>query len=315
MKTLYATVLIFLTVTAVSITIRYYPSERFSLTETIIEFLDTAESTVLFVSYSFDEPLVMEKLNKLSKEGLHVEGIVDDSSVFRTLALNPSFKLLCDSSPALIHSKFMVIDDRIGIISTGNFTTSGLDEDSNIILYFESEDIALGLMEFYRAIKKGVKAEGFQYSNFSFYLTPIEGVNELILKKLSDAKESIYFMCYAFTDPRFLAVLKYKASYGVKVKGVVDDWNMSSSPIYEYFSTGIGFRMNMEKWLLHDKTVIVDEKIVITGSANFTRSAWNRNRELVVIIESKEIANQFMKHFNYLWEVSTYDNQTGTGAN
>ncbi|OAA31250.1 hypothetical protein AT15_07065 [Kosmotoga arenicorallina S304] len=305
-KILLTFLVLFFGISLYSSTIEYYSSEKYSLSESVIQLLDTAESTVLFVSYSLDETKVIDKLNELVKRGIYVEGIVDNSSIFRSLSHDLLFKLECDNSQALIHAKFMIIDGHYAVVSTGNLTHGGLSEDSNILLCFKSEEVALGLMNFYQAIKKGERAPDFQVENAYFYLTPHENIDEIILKKLQSAKREIFFLIYAFTDPRFLTVFKYMASKGIDVKGVVDDWNISSSYLYKYFSPGLGLRFNKEKWLLHDKTLIIDRRFIITGSANFTKSAWSKNRELVVIIESEDLAKAFISHFNYLWEVSGY---------
>jgi len=308
MRTTFAVILVILTVSLGLATIEYYSSDGLSLVKTVVHFLDSAESTVLFVAYSLDEPLIIDKLNELVAKGVHVKGIVDDSSIFRGLSLKPLFNLKCDSSKALIHAKFMIVDGHKSIVSTGNFTHSGLCEDSNTLLYFDSEEIALGLTKFYEAIEKGMKTPGFSEGKTFFYLTPQENVDEILLTRILSAEKSIYFMFYAFTDPRFLTAFKYMASKGVEVMGIVDDWNISCSPLHTYFSSGIELRWNKEKWLLHDKTLIIDDELVITGSANLTKSAWSKNRELVVIIESKNIAMRFMRHFSHLWEVSKHGN-------
>ena len=48
---------------------------------------------------------------------------------------------------------------------------------------------------------------------------------------------------------------------------------------------------------MHHKAIIIDEKIVITGSYNFTRSAATRNDESVVIIYDEDIAGFYLQEF------------------
>jgi phosphatidylserine/phosphatidylglycerophosphate/cardiolipin synthase-like enzyme len=66
-------------------------------------------------------------------------------------------------------------------------------------------------------------------------------------------------------------------------------------------------RVNPNEWRVHDKTIIIDRKTAIFGSANLTLSAWERNREIIVIIELKEIVDRLINHFNYIWEVCSND--------
>ena len=50
----------------------------------------------------------------------------------------------------------------------------------------------------------------------------------------------------------------------------------------------------------HNKYMIIDDDLVITGSANYTDTAFKRNLENVVIIRSKKIAAQYISNFDTL---------------
>ena len=54
--------------------------------------------------------------------------------------------------------------------------------------------------------------------------------------------------------------------------------------------------------LMHHKVFIVDEKIVVLGSYNFSQSAEERNDENVMIIYDPVIAQQFMFEFQRVQE-------------
>ncbi|HNS35794.1 MAG TPA: phospholipase D family protein, partial [Mesotoga sp.] len=71
----------------------------------------------------------------------------------------------------------------------------------------------------------------------------------------------------------------------------------------DYLTTGMEVSRGVSI-TIHDKTFVIDRNIVITGSANASLSGWGKNREIVVIIESRDVANQFISHFEYVREVS-----------
>ena len=60
----------------------------------------------------------------------------------------------------------------------------------------------------------------------------------------------------------------------------------------------IGFPNKIE----HEKVMIIDARIVIVGSYNFTRSADTRNDENVVVIYNEAIAEEFMREFQRLYQ-------------
>ena len=51
---------------------------------------------------------------------------------------------------------------------------------------------------------------------------------------------------------------------------------------------------------MHEKTIIIDDQIVITGSFNFSNSAEHNNNENTLIIKSDEIAGTYNKEYEKL---------------
>jgi phosphatidylserine/phosphatidylglycerophosphate/cardiolipin synthase-like enzyme len=48
---------------------------------------------------------------------------------------------------------------------------------------------------------------------------------------------------------------------------------------------------------MHHKVIIIDGKIVITGSDNFSASAEDHNDENVVMIDNPEVASRYLAEF------------------
>ena len=56
--------------------------------------------------------------------------------------------------------------------------------------------------------------------------------------------------------------------------------------------------------LLHDKFAVIDERVVLTGSYNWTAAAENKNAENLLIIKDKVIARKYTDQFHHLWGAS-----------
>jgi phosphatidylserine/phosphatidylglycerophosphate/cardiolipin synthase-like enzyme len=52
---------------------------------------------------------------------------------------------------------------------------------------------------------------------------------------------------------------------------------------------------------MHHKVIIVDRRIVVFGSYNFTGAASDSNDENVVIIHDADFASHFVTEFERLW--------------
>lgn len=53
---------------------------------------------------------------------------------------------------------------------------------------------------------------------------------------------------------------------------------------------------------MHHKFAIVDKKMLITGSLNWTTQAIQNNRENVLIVEDAEYVEPFLAEFERIWE-------------
>ena len=58
---------------------------------------------------------------------------------------------------------------------------------------------------------------------------------------------------------------------------------------------------------MHNKFVIIDEEIVLTGSYNWAKKSTSENNENVVIISEKSAVQSFTHEFEKLWEIFSFD--------
>ena len=52
----------------------------------------------------------------------------------------------------------------------------------------------------------------------------------------------------------------------------------------------------------HNKVMVIDQEVVITGSYNFTNSAETRNAENIMIVKSEYAARRYSDNWNNHWE-------------
>lgn len=60
-------------------------------------------------------------------------------------------------------------------------------------------------------------------------------------------------------------------------------------------------RISSNNYIMHNKFAIIDDKIVITGSYNWTASASERNDENLLIIHDEDIAKIYTDKFEDYW--------------
>ena len=153
-------------------------------------------------------------------------------------------------------------------------------------------------------------AYGKSYLVDDLTFLPTEDCRLKLHYTIRDAKESIYIVMYTIvpshaTAEPILGLIKDLAAAqkrGVKVKVILDDLSgkyrkRENEPAYKLLSQkGIDVTYDTKDITTHTKLVVVDEYITIVGSQNWSISAFTFNADSSVLIKSKEVAKEFLRH-------------------
>lgn len=137
---------------------------------------------------------------------------------------------------------------------------------------------------------------------------------EALKNNLTNARESIQIAVFSFTNKEIAKVLRDQAKKGVKISIVYDkESNINNS----YSTIGyLGSLRNIEVCVLqglknnsnaknkkeyygimHQKLAIIDGKIVMLGSANWSKSAFESNYENLFITSQNNIVQKTQYYF------------------
>jgi phosphatidylserine/phosphatidylglycerophosphate/cardiolipin synthase-like enzyme len=144
-------------------------------------------------------------------------------------------------------------------------------------------------------------------TRIEIYFSPDDGVAVPVLEILNNAEESIYFMAFSFTTDEFGEAIRTQAENGLTVAGVMEEQQVKSNLGTEYDpfkQAGLDVFIDGIEGQMHHKTMIIDERIVITGSYNFSRSAETRNDENLIVIYNEEITDFFLQEFQRVYQQS-----------
>lgn len=130
-------------------------------------------------------------------------------------------------------------------------------------------------------------------------------IQNVIQAELFKASRSIKIVVAWFTNDLLFQPLLMKLQVGVSVEIILnkDDINDSASneiDFKEFVRLGGILRWNETKQLLHDKFCIIDERVVITGSYNWTNKAEYNNEIITLFIDEEETSSFYLKIFNQL---------------
>jgi phosphatidylserine/phosphatidylglycerophosphate/cardiolipin synthase-like enzyme len=127
-----------------------------------------------------------------------------------------------------------------------------------------------------------------------------------IIPIVKSATKSIRFLTFSFTDYPLADALSQRAKAGVDVAGVFETVGSETeaAELRTLMCRKVPVKQDGNPSFLHHKVIVVDERIVITGSMNFSTNAEESNDENVIIIDNAEIARLYIQEFERVWSLA-----------
>jgi phosphatidylserine/phosphatidylglycerophosphate/cardiolipin synthase-like enzyme len=124
------------------------------------------------------------------------------------------------------------------------------------------------------------------------HFSPDGGCTEAVVNEIEAAKTGILVQAYSFTSAPIAKALVAAHKRGVEVKAILDKSQETEKYTEADFllHAGIGVLIDSAHAIAHNKIIIVDDKVVITGSFNFTKSAEEHNAENLLVIRDANMA-------------------------
>ena len=157
---------------------------------------------------------------------------------------------------------------------------------------------------------QSVSAEPQPAEILAIYFTPPAGSAGGLIKHIDASKKTIKVMAYGFTAIPLSEALVKAHRRGVKVQLLQDEKSSGNNvdAVNQLIAAGIEVRSDGKHAIQHNKVMLLDDDIVITGSYNFTKSAEVRNAENIIILKSayaaKRYADNWVAHWGHGEEVS-----------
>jgi len=144
------------------------------------------------------------------------------------------------------------------------------------------------------------------FSSFEIHFSPKGGCADSIVYWIGRANQSVHVLMYVFTLQNVAEALISAHDRGIEVKIVFDKSQGSSYSQYVILkAAGIEVRNDTNPdGIMHNKVAIIDNRIVITGSFNWTNSAENSNNENLIVIRSVDVASRYESEFQKIWSQS-----------
>ncbi|MFH2203058.1 MAG: phospholipase D-like domain-containing protein [Elusimicrobiota bacterium] len=234
----------------------------------------------------------------------------------------------------IMHNKVAVFDDKLGLFGSYNWSyTSERNHYENVVftttgnrvkainelwkyLNANSVDFADSLKHQWpenvpappKDKSLSVRFNGLRLPAYVF--TPDLEAEDWIVRVLEKAQKSVDMSMFTYTSPRISQALLAAKKRGVKVRVLLDQ-SQSGQSFMQPFVEWLAFHGVETKTLAgpnpdgpvwaeknHNKFTIVDGKLVLTGSLNYTKSGFITNYENMFLLDDKSDAKAYTMFFD-----------------
>ena len=123
---------------------------------------------------------------------------------------------------------------------------------------------------------------------------------------IAKARKTIRVAMFTFTSRRLVDALAARVRAGVSVRVLLDGRISNAKFVRDLRRAGIEVRRAFpgkhERTRFHHKFCVLDDRIVVTGSYNWTVMGDVANHENVVILRNRHAARTFSRTFDAAWK-------------
>ena len=128
------------------------------------------------------------------------------------------------------------------------------------------------------------------------YFSPHGGICDRIVELIGSARESVKVLAYTFTERAIADAFIAKASLVTLIQDAGGARGLGSL-IADVSSAGAKCYVDHKHAIAHNKVIVIDGSILVTGSYNFTTAAEHSNAENIIVIKDRRIAAKYEEDF------------------
>ncbi len=142
-----------------------------------------------------------------------------------------------------------------------------------------------------------------QRSTAESLFSPADDCPGRIVGLLARASRSVDICVFTITDNRISSEILATQRRGVPVRIISDDdkANDRGSDVDRLAEAGVRVRVDRTQYHMHHKFAVFDERLLLTGSYNWTRGAAEYNEENFIITSDQHFVHSFSNLFGKLW--------------
>lgn len=272
-----------------------------SLQGSVYELLNNAKDSILIISFTFSDPEVLKIINQKASEGLDIQLVIDRDHLDFSKKLHPAIKIGTRlHGEGHLHHKILVVDHEYIWLGSANFTQNAFDHSKNLaIAFFSPKTGALLFQEALDIASANPRTNSepfsstFQDQLLELYLLPHNDPNssssveatmneigkEKLISLIENAKHHLKISVDVWTYKDASRAVIEAMNRGVQVDVAVG--SLTEEAVKMLMRAGVNVKQAKN---LHYKFMLVDHKILLNGSPNWSMNAFSRSDESFIVL-------------------------------
>lgn len=269
----------------------------------MLEALKQAKQSIYLSVFGLSDRAVLDLLNKKIASEISTTVYYDPNGASPRIPASHRSSFIPVRQSGLMHQKILIVDNDLILIGSANLTSASLRMHDNLIVGMRSPKIAQFLIDhppftsgYLRAVSGGQEID--------LWLLPDPRGHALadLRRRIHNASRSIRIALFTLTHPLLLEDLIAAKHRGVAVSLVIDThsgFGASAKAIETLRQEGILVTLSQGLQLLHYKFALIDDQTFISGSANWTKAAFAKNSDCLLILD--QLNSSQKRYMNRLW--------------
>ncbi len=257
----------------------------------VLDEIERARCSVDVTTYLISDDDTIDALVRADRRGVRVRLIHEAAPFGGGVGLVETAEELADagievrtgpSELRFIHAKYLVIDDRVAIVTNQNLTFSAFESNREFgIVTTNPSDVAT-LAAIFDADWDDTAPP---VAGGRLIVSP-QNARQRLLELLNGAEVSIDLYAEVIRDDEIIDALSTAAQRDVRVRIIVNapDDELDATIADVLASNGVELRVARGIYI-HAKAMVIDGEAVVIGSTNPTATSLDRNREVSLLVE------------------------------
>ncbi len=274
------------------------------LRATLLSAIRQASSSIHLVMFGLSDKAILNALAEKIQDNIPTQIFYDAGGSAKIYKLLRGAQVHPIQHAGLMHQKILVLDKELIFLGSANMTSASLKMHDNLVIGLKSRAMAKFLEE-HQPYSSGYFRTMVGGQELQLWLLPDPRGAALadLRKKIRSAKNSIRIALFTLTHPGLIDEISAAHRRGIQVTVVIDmhaGSGASAKAVEALRKAGASVFLSRGIQLLHHKFIYIDEKTLVTGSANWTKAAFYKNSDCILAIDN--LTKEQQKFMNSLWK-------------